>query len=557
MAGAQPRKDKPHSLWVRRRDDIDAFCLEAIAAHLSQDRFAAWSANPDTIAARRAALLEGGKAPKFQSKNNANATRMKAALHALHQIIGNHTSRTATHEEIAAKMCGCSNDTVVRAIRDLEDASLIEKTARQHPRWTKKGGGTGPCEYTIAWANLRRRARELTGVEVLFVDEGPNDALAAERSRPDERSGGHHELGGRDSAAMHEAKQVLGEDRTRPDERSGEPEAAESDSQTLAACRSRPDERSGAFGLVYVESRRARPSPPHIGGSLPHAGLSTPHKGIEEPHGAGSKPHSAVAKTHGAGSIEDCAGSIAGTPRAPARAREFLKQSKENNPSSSLSSLNRTLFPDEPERGGGGFPRWPYEEWRRICLRFEGLGVKCVRSIAREAQQGGWSPGQVHWLIDWWIASPAINGVRAYPLESLCKTFQESLPCEQIPFAPADSFTREKREQELAAKRARDAAAALKEREQREAEKRERQAEKSALEGKYGPLLDQLSRSELDQLCEAIRLSSVEREAYARKQDLGLARFKLLKALCDRDQVTSIAGQLAAAFSVPRVEKRP
>lgn len=181
---------KKPSLWIERRDMIESICFDSIAAELNVRR----------LKERNARLLDPGEAAKtprlakaafgwlerLPSDMAADAPRMKRALRALHEIIGNDRKFVVRVQRIADLM-KASDETTRRGLRDLEEACVVAVVRRERERRT---GGQGPSEYMIVWPTVADLARSQGFQRSLFSEDGEGDG-STDFGRSDKSSEGH------------------------------------------------------------------------------------------------------------------------------------------------------------------------------------------------------------------------------------------------------------------------------------------------------------------------------------------------------------------------------
>ncbi|MBA4182333.1 MAG: hypothetical protein C0506_17255, partial [Anaerolinea sp.] len=180
-------------------------CFDGIAAELNRRR----------LRDRNARLLDPGEAAKtprlakaafgwlerLPSDMAADGTRMKRALRALHEIIGNDREFVVRVERIASLM-KASDETTRRGLRDLEEACVVAVVRRERERRT---GGQGPSQYMIVWPTVVDLARSQGFQRSLFPDDGEPDA-STWNGRSDKSSEGLSEVAPCGEAPTHDGE---------------------------------------------------------------------------------------------------------------------------------------------------------------------------------------------------------------------------------------------------------------------------------------------------------------------------------------------------------------
>jgi hypothetical protein len=466
--------------WKRRRADIQNISFVCVAAQLTAKRVTRWEGDEETVERRRRHLEDPERysAPVFH--DGADHARMKLAMLALHELIGDRPKAKLAYKEIAEKMADlshrtCSAKTAERAIRDLCDESFVGKEAAARARCRGEGGDSANI-YLIAWSTMRDMAAEQGVQGLLFAGEDAA-ASAPGRGRPDSRSGGRWSADEEVRSAW-DGTQTFSAGRVgQPDKRSGGTSPAESEDPVelegtrgpLAAGSGRPDERSGAdHGSDGV--------------GAPRHGVRAPRHGDEAPrHGVGAPRHPARDAPPG------------GDAHSPLKSFK----SKDRSSSSSIPI---------PRKGGGGRNKWwDREDEPRLIQRLRSLRsndpdewVRFPPIVLRHAREGGWTAEQVDELIDWYLAQ-RIGDVFAYSLESLCATLKHQPPGSRIGFKPCHLYLEER----VAQARRANVVLQAEQRDREATEKLARKQEREALEEQFGEQLDQLDGDELRELIEA------------------------------------------------------
>lgn len=465
---ADQQDERRSELWRRRCRDIRNASFARIAAELTAKRLAEWEADPKTIRDRVRFCEDPDRnsEPVFTTHKHANADRMRAALLALHALLGDEREGNFSAQQVADAMAAigsrgkCDRKTACRALRDLEDACVIIETPGDRARWK---GGDGPNRYRIVFATLRDLAATQGLQGLLFDDdEGPEHASAARRGRPDKRSGEHQSAEGRSPSASAGNRTTPAARSGQPNTRFGAPSEAEQRNQrptgegrTLTARIGQPDTRSGACDGLRGDSAIG---PRDLGGG---------HR--DPPPGHGDLPPQVTEAAR----------------IAPLKSSSSSEQKDFNSSSSCLSS----------SIGGGGRNRWSDQDERRLAERLRELRandptdfVRFPLIVLRYARDNGWRPEQVDELIAWFLAR-RIGDVLAHGLTELCSTLKSQPPGSRISFPPCYAYSKAERDKNRQTDLRRQAAA----RDLAASEKAAKAEAERELESAFGRQLDQLA----------------------------------------------------------------
>lgn len=182
MDGNTDDGNKPRA-WGKSLDVVKSISLDRVASDVNRHRLkrlrkkiAGPLSEKERTKMRRVIAMEAeGRLEELPSDLRANAHRMKRILLLIFLKVGPRPKWSFKVDELAEEF-GETPETVRRGILDLEEASLVEVTRKQH-HWK---GGWWRSEYRLVWPNLRELAEGRDVQRSLFDGGEGADPVRAE-----------------------------------------------------------------------------------------------------------------------------------------------------------------------------------------------------------------------------------------------------------------------------------------------------------------------------------------------------------------------------------------